>query len=57
MSTFEPERWLRKKERATPTSSTITTTADNDVNVLEYNANAAPQFAFDRAYEAAESAG
>jgi cytochrome P450 len=46
MFTFEPERWLRKKERATPSSSTTTTAADNDVDALEYNANAAPQFAF-----------
>ncbi|KAF2806011.1 cytochrome P450 [Mytilinidion resinicola] len=41
MFTFEPERWLRKKEDA----STTTTTTEEDAGV-EFNANAAPQAAF-----------
>lgn len=39
MFTFEPERWLRKKKRAS--SSTMT---ENDA--VEFNANAPPQAAF-----------
>lgn len=40
MFTFEPERWLRKKKRA---SSSTTATEDE---AIEFNANAAPQAAF-----------
>ena len=52
MFTFEPERWLRRKERTVysslskSTTATETTTTDGDDNALEFNTNAAPQFAF-----------
>ena len=49
MFIFEPERWLRRRERTVSSSlresTTVTETTTTD-DALEYNANAAPQSAF-----------